>query len=423
MQLKPKYIIILLLASYPLILYITGTLYYILVPVYWILLTFLLIKLYGFKKIDFLSIRRGVVLVGLLTAALYLVSVVDAGLITKFGKSPYSHTPIGLLINLIYVSSMLIGMEFSRACLLVKTRKPSQAIISVSLLYTFIQMPIARLLFLTGSTCVEMVDFLGSQVLTSLASNLLASTLALLAGPVASLAYRAPIEAFWWFSPILPDLTWGWKTLTGIIPPIVGFIALIHQATLMELRKLGIRLQRAGELRAVRKERKEALWTVTLCIAMVLVIWFSMGLLNVFPSVVISGSMRPTIEVGDLIILMKTSAEKIKPGDIIQYITTEGMVVHRVIGIRDGLFITKGDAVDTPDPDPVHPLNVRGKVIAIIPKLGWASIYLKMALLTLYNVIAENSTFTYIVLVSAIPAVILATLKKHRRKRWRFRRW
>jgi len=284
-------------------------------------------------------------------------------------------------------------------------------------------MPIARLLFLTGSTCVEMVDFLGSQVLTSLASNLLASTLALLAGPVASLAYRAPIEAFWWFSPILPDLTWGWKTLTGIIPPIVGFIALIHQATLMELRKLGIRLQRAGELRAVRKERKEALWTVTLCIAMVLVIWFSMGLLNVFPSVVISGSMRPTIEVGDLIILMKTSAEKIKPGDIIQYITTEGMVVHRVIGIRDGLFITKGDAVDTPDPDPVHPLNVRGKVIAIIPKLGWASIYLKMALLTLYNVIAENSTFTYIVLVSAIPAVILATLKKHRRKRWRFRRW
>jgi len=66
---------------------------------------------------------------------------------------------------------------------------------------------------------------------------------------------------------------------------------------------------------------------------------------------------------------------------------------------------------------------VRGKVIAIIPKLGWASIYLKMALLTLYNVIAENSNFTYIVLVSAIPAVTLATLKKHRRKRWRFRRW
>ncbi|KYH36468.1 MAG: peptidase S26 [Candidatus Bathyarchaeota archaeon B24] len=349
--------------------------------------------------------------------------MVDAGLTTGFGKSPYTHTPIGILVNSFYITSMLLGMEFSRAYLLSKTRKPTQAIILATLLYTFIQIPLAKLLTLTEPTPLEVVEFTGSQLLTGLASNLLASTLALLGGPLASLAYRAPIEAFWWFSPILPDLTWGWKTLIGVMPPIVGFITLIHQATPMELRKLGIKPERMGGLRAIKRERREALWTVAMCTAIILTVWFSTGLLGLFPTVAISGSMRPTLEVGDIAIIVKTPVEKIKPGDIIQYATPDGMVLHRVVDIRDGYFITKGDACSTPDPEPVHPLNVRGKLVAVIPKLGWASIYVKEAIGTLWSLITTNNLTLYGTVSAATATAALAFYKTRRGRRWKRRRW
>ncbi|RLI81357.1 MAG: signal peptidase I, partial [Archaeoglobales archaeon] len=361
-----KYVIVLILASFPFISYISrGMLFYIILPVYWMVLAVATIRLCGFKPS---LASKTPVIVGLVTAILCIVILIDAGLITGFGKSPYTHTPTGILVNSFYVTSMLLGMEFSRAYLLSKTRNPTQAIILATLLYTFIQIPPAKLLTLTELTPLKVVEFTGSQLLTSLASNLMASTLALLGGSLASLAYRAPIEAFWWFSPILPDLTWGWKSLIGVIPPILGFITLIHEATPVELRKLGIRPEKAGGLKAIKRERKEALWTVAMCMAIILTVWFSTGLLGVFPTVAISGSMRPTIDVGDLLIMVKVPAEKITPGDIIQYVTERGMVVHRVIAIERGYFITKGDANEAPDPDPVHPLNVRGKLIAIIPK-------------------------------------------------------
>jgi len=418
-------VIVLILVSYVFLglLKLDGLLVYILPITTWLLLFAITFKFYELNNLKDLLIYKTSITVGLLTAMLHLTFLVDVGLFVGFGRSPYSHTPTGILVNLAYVFSMLLGMEFSRAHLLSKTRKPVQAIMLTTLLYTFIQTPLSRLLSLPQSTPLEIVEFTGSQILTILTWNLLASTLALLGGPLASLAYRAPIEAFWWFSPILPDLTWGWKTLIGVVSPIVGFIILIHQATPMELRKLGIKPERMGGLRAIKRERRETLWTIAMCTAIILTVWFSTGLLGLFPTVAISGSMRPTIDVGDLLIMVKVPAEKITPGDIIQYITERGMVVHRVIAIEGGYFITKGDANESPDPDPVHPRNVRGKLIAIIPKVGWVSIYLKQAFKILWTILTGDPTISYMTLASVLTILTLISLKKRRRRRWRRRRW
>jgi signal peptidase len=55
--------------------------------------------------------------------------------------------------------------------------------------------------------------------------------------------------------------------------------------------------------------------------------------------------------------------------------------MHRVIEIQETAgakrFITKGDANDSPDVEPVIPQNVVGKVVVTIPKIGWVSIVVK----------------------------------------------
>ena len=399
-----------------------GLIIYILPIVSWFLIFLTVLKLYGLGRVRVLSIYKTTVVTGLVIAVLQLVLLIDAGFITGFGRSPYSHTPRGILINLAYISSMLLGMEFSRAYLLDRVRRQIRALVLTSLLYTLVLTPLIKLLSLPRVKPLEIVDFLGSQLLVTLVWNLLASELVLLAGPLASLAYRVPIEVFWRFSPVLPDLTWGWKIITGVVPPIVGFTAVIYQATPSQLRKLGIRPERVRGIRALKRERREILWTTIFCIVAILAIWFATGLLGVFPSIAISGSMRPTIDVGDLLIMVKVPAEYITPGDIIQYVTERGMTVHRVIAVEGGYFITKGDANESPDPDPVHPRSVRGKLVAIIPKVGWASIYLKQAFKILWTILTGDLTISYMTLASVLTILTLTALKKRRRRRWRRRR-
>src|SRR5689334_2455215 len=68
-----------------------------------------------------------------------------------------------------------------------------------------------------------------------------------------------------------------------------------------------------------------------------------------------TGSMAPTLPVGTEVVLTKTAASKLKPGDIITFHAPPGgeLVTHRIVRIeRDGgkrVFVTKGDANGLPD--------------------------------------------------------------------------
>lgn len=84
--------------------------------------------------------------------------------------------------------------------------------------------------------------------------------------------------------------------------------------------------------------------------------------------VIISGSMSGTIEVNDMVITK--AKDEYYVNDIVLYRENESCVTHRIIDIRDGLYITKGDANNTEDKDPVKKEDICGKVILTVPKAG-----------------------------------------------------
>lgn len=89
---------------------------------------------------------------------------------------------------------------------------------------------------------------------------------------------------------------------------------------------------------------------------------------------VLSGSMSPAIEAGDMIVAKAVETGDLKEGDIITFRTMGStLVTHRIMGKKeDGSFITKGDANNVEDIDlKVDGKNIVGKYIFRIPKGGY----------------------------------------------------
>jgi signal peptidase len=107
-------------------------------------------------------------------------------------------------------------------------------------------------------------------------------------------------------------------------------------------------------------------------------------IISVFPitgnikfMIVQSGSMTPAIKTGSLVMVKPIDDYKI--GDVITFgpITkTKAPTSHRIydIKVNEGkiIYITKGDANDTPDTREVPKSEVLGKVLFDIPYLGYA---------------------------------------------------
>ncbi len=112
----------------------------------------------------------------------------------------------------------------------------------------------------------------------------------------------------------------------------------------------------------------KALWLQYLLILVsIMIVWFSVGVFPVFPTLVLTGSMEPMIKPGDIVIMQKIEPEMIQIGDVIQFKVKDYDIIHRVIAMEGIEFKTKGDNNNTADSDLVNPGFVRGKYIFHVP--------------------------------------------------------
>ena len=340
-------------------------------PIIWGLVAWAVLTFPQHRPLAKTRLKGSFVQLALMVGVLQIIALAIGGLFYGFGRTSVSFAPTAIIQNLFILILTLAGMEISRAWLVKRLAQHHifLALALVSLLYTFLSSEVASLISPRGPS--GMVVYLMSRMFPLFAENLLASCVALLAGPLAAIAYLAPLQAFWMFSPVLPALTAVPRGLIGTLVPIVGMV--------MVSWFYSARAQRGKPRRA--REGSMTGWVATSIVA-VAIIWFSVGLFPFQPVLVGSGSMQPAMHVGDVVIVAKVPSDKIEPGDIIQYREAEGITtVHRVIEIQEiegkRVFVTQGDANRRPDANPVLPANVVGKVVLNIPKVGWAAIVVK----------------------------------------------
>jgi signal peptidase I len=95
--------------------------------------------------------------------------------------------------------------------------------------------------------------------------------------------------------------------------------------------------------------------------------------------IVRSESMSPAINMGDIVVtgpVHGLPGSEIKPGTIITYRAGTTTVTHRVLSASDNALITKGDAVEDPDPRPVSMSQIAGAYLFRIPKAGYLAAFL-----------------------------------------------
>lgn len=132
----------------------------------------------------------------------------------------------------------------------------------------------------------------------------------------------------------------------------------------------------------------EEAWDLVLNLGLAFVIYASLGYAlstDVPLTAVVSDSMEPNLYKGDMLLVYGT--QEVGVGDVIIYQNplTNLPVVHRVIEMENGEFITKGDNNPADDvtlgitDGPVSMGQVHGKSVLRIPLLGWVKImFLRM---------------------------------------------
>lgn len=106
-----------------------------------------------------------------------------------------------------------------------------------------------------------------------------------------------------------------------------------------------------------------------------------LGYLRAWPpfATVMSASMSPTIETGDLVVMKRIDGTP-RVGDVIAVSVPEAArtrygyppeVIHRIVRIApDGRITTKGDARSKPDPFTIQRASVHAQVVATVPAAG-----------------------------------------------------
>jgi signal peptidase len=119
---------------------------------------------------------------------------------------------------------------------------------------------------------------------------------------------------------------------------------------------------------------------------------------------VLTGSMRPGIQPGDVVMVRAVPTRELKVGDVIAYLppahTTP--VLHRIVSIDSSGLVTKGDANNVADPwgkvgtDSATTL----RLVWVIPKVG---------------LIAHNRSTVYLGAGALLIAAIALTVLTHKR--------
>jgi len=131
--------------------------------------------------------------------------------------------------------------------------------------------------------------------------------------------------------------------------------------------------------------------------------------------IVLSGSMNPEINPGDIVVTNYLNPEEIKMNDVITFVYPENpdnYVTHRVINItyeQGGLgFQTKGDANEDPDVNIVSSSEVVGKIGFVIPYLGYLPHFAKSSFGFVILIIIPGS----LIIVNEVFSIVKAKKKE-----------
>ena len=364
--------------------------------------------------IPFAVFRRGLGFLDLyssLSIALILVALYTfLGFVWGFGARP-SLTVASFLTSLAIFLIRIVGVEVSRSFAMGLFRRRFAMVLIGAVVGVFFGETIP-------SIASYIQGFLSSPlpIVRDSIYSFMISLIHLYGGFPSAVVFRVVVDGYWRFSPLVLD-TSGLGVLWSAISILIyyGVIAyILYGAPTLK-----------GFSKNVFKRRR---YTRHLDIAfnaiayvISILILFS-AYMRVVPMVVVSGSMRPTFDIGDIVLVAARKPFNTSIGDVIAFRLENMVVVHRVVNVTSNGFKTKGDANPDPDPFIVDIDSVIGEVVGYIPKIGLATLVLRQGLdIFIFSPIALGVAFS--IAVAFLALYIWRRRFIYRARYFRYRRW
>lgn len=304
----------------------------------------------------------------LICGIIYIFGYMLTGIINEFGTNPNSFDMYETILKMVTEIFKIIGRESIRFFILNRTYKKYKKFFSLNILFIMLFSEISLIQILKLSDFQTVFIFVIQILAPLFAKNIFLNYISAYSNILSSVIYASFLSLFLLVLPIIPEVQWLFTGLVGTLLPLFSYVIV---STAYETMISGYKVY--------RKKSREVFSWVLVSLMSISLIWFSVGVFDIFPSVIVTGSMEPLIRPGDMALLHKiTEADQIKRlkiGDVIQFEREDGMIVlHRVIEIvvSDGViaYRTKGDNNNTADQELVRGQNIRGTLYKVIPKIG-----------------------------------------------------
>ena len=360
-----------LLSNFRFVFGLNGLYLYIVNPIFWIIFCVILFLTLGTLYTN-TKLRKKIIQYTTVATLTYLIVYMLSGLFVTFGENPYSTTLKGLIINLWSLGIPIFAKEYIRYKLInnVYDRDKVKFAILISAVYIIIDIQYTSFIGQTIAT-LTIVKYISQVIIPNIAKNVLFSYIAIQGDYLPAILYQLVTNLYYWVSPILPNSPWAMTAIIDTVIPVILFLYIRYEKVKL----------------VPQKDRKTIIDTnpgsvIPLAIAIILVIWFALGIFPIKPIAIATGSMEKEICVGDVAIIKKCNSNDVNVGDIIEYQMEGYTVVHRIIEKRQNngrfSFITKGDNNNTPDRDEVKEDQLIGKVIFKIKYIGYPAIWMHL---------------------------------------------
>jgi signal peptidase len=346
---------------------------YIINPVMWLIIMFLILMIFNGKNRRYFKFETDIRYIVISITLLYNIIFYTLGIFFGYANNPYSGTISGIFINIFTLLSVTVSQEYIKSVLVNESLESNNRRYLAIIFMIFVLSDINFInLYQSFGNFPAIADRIVNDVMPVMATTAILMYLTKVGGSKLSIIYKLIVILPMVISPILSNIDVLFISLSKVMLALITYLFVQNHIDKREKKataRILIDFNPFG-------------WVVTF-VLIVMVVLFGVGAFSIIPVVILTGSMKPSINPGDLVLIEKCEIDDIKVGDIIQYKIDNYTVIHRVINIYEKAgkrLVVKGDNNSSKDSKDVISEQIVGKVKLDIPYVGYPSYFIRSLL-------------------------------------------
>ncbi len=340
--------------------------------IFLLLLTIVFKFLFGFEK-DKHRYTKDIIYEILITLLIFFLLFYLAGLFLSFAKTGNYYTLNNIFTFIIPIILTICLKEFLRYEIITKSEGSKLLYVSSCILFIFIDVTTA-IGYNNFSSKYSTFIFLALTLLPAISTNISCSYISQKTGYKPVIIYLLIMNLYIYLLPVIPNPNEYLTSLIRFLLPILVAYRVYN------FYKKDITKKEVEEVEISKTNKFIALLIPTIIV--IFLVYITSGYFKYWAIAIISGSMSPNINKGDVVIVEKINKDysKLRKGQVVAYKYHGIIVVHRlekILKIGDTYyFYSKGDANKDIDNYQIDEDMIIGVVNLKIPYIGYPTVWL-----------------------------------------------